>query len=176
MSLIDGDGGRNLSLTQRNRTGLTNEIAKSYEAQQPRGLAHKPSLTDFMKMVVVALGFHGLLMADCYLWSMIFNLCLLSKNMRSLRLLLLQIFDTDTFASGFIRGTAVHSHWHCLCTLCVRWLMTTVIYDFLTWTWKAKIGRPNHFYPRSWNGLHYHSAAQDSKRFRPPKQIRKAAK
>ena len=35
MSLIDGDGGRNLSLTQRNRTGLTNEIAKSYEAQQP---------------------------------------------------------------------------------------------------------------------------------------------
>ena len=110
MSLIDGDGGRNLSLTQRNRTGLTNEIAKSYEAQQPRGLAHKPSLTDFMKMVVVALGFHGLLMADCYLWSIIFNLCLLSKNMRSLRLLLLQIFDTDTFASGFIRGTAVHSH------------------------------------------------------------------
>ena len=35
MSLIDGDGGRNISLTQRNKTGLTNEIAKSYEAQQP---------------------------------------------------------------------------------------------------------------------------------------------
>ena len=161
MSLIDGDGGRNLSLTQRNRTGLTNEIAKSYEAQQPWGLAHKTSLTDFMMMVVVALWFQGLLMADCYLWSIIFNLCLLSKNVRSLRLLLRQIFDTDTFASGFIRGTAVHSHWHCL-SMHIMCKMANDNCDL--WILDLDLKGQKLEDPSSWNGLHNHSAAQDSKR------------
>ena len=118
-----------------------------------------------MMVVAVALWFQSLLMADCYLWSIIFNLCLLSKNMRSLHLLLRQIFDTDTFASGFIRGTAVHSHWHCL-SMHIMCKMANDNCDL--WILDLDLKGQKLEDPSSWNGLHNHSAAQDSKRCSNP--------
>ena len=111
-------------------------------------------------VVAVALWFQSLLMADCYLWSIIFNLYLLSKNVRSLRLLLRQILETDTFASGFIRGTAVHSHWHCL-SMHIMCKMANDNCDL--WILDLDLKGQKLEDPSSWNGLHNHSAAQDSK-------------